>query len=156
MCTWATLCPLLSTISPCSYAPLCFLKKKNLNFPQRKFPHQPHKTSCPQPFVPMAAPWAYLSSRKNKGDGGKIHHSPSWTEPVPGWPHHLCWVHTRHQPLLGGGFPSAEFPNCKSKSVGLQSSLLPKHQRLLMAGKPPWGHESVFLSGCQNSTWKMP
>lgn len=29
MCTWATLCPLLSTISSCSHTPLCFLKKKS-------------------------------------------------------------------------------------------------------------------------------
>lgn len=31
MFSWATLCPLLSPISPCSYAPLCSLEK-NLNW----------------------------------------------------------------------------------------------------------------------------
>lgn len=42
----------------------------------RRFPHQPHKTSCPQPFVTTAAPWAYLSSLNNRGDGKKSNQNP--------------------------------------------------------------------------------
>lgn len=97
----------------------------------RGFPHQPHKTSCPQPFAPRQhpePPWAHWPVEA-------MERRPIMSRSSAGWPRRLSGVRTRHRPLPGGYFPSPEFPKRKSKSVGLKSSLLPKHQTLFRAGE---------------------
>lgn len=100
----------------------------------RRFPRQPHKTPVHKLLSPWQHPeptWAHWTTEEMER---RTIRAPLWTELVPGWPYHLSRVHIRHQSVLGGFFPFAEFSKCKSKSMGLQSSLLPKHQILMRAG----------------------
>lgn len=100
----------------------------------RGFPHQPHKTSCPQPFAPRQhpePPWAHWPVEA-------MERRPIMSRSSAGWPRRLSGVRPGIDHFRVVAFPLQNFLNVNLNLWG--------YRALCCQNTKHW---------CQSSTWKM-